>query len=79
MREDILGPAEEEASDEDLAAADVNGQLVARLPLPVWSRIRMAGLEHALLIAAENGGLAAVNRLPGPADCGRAPPPPRED
>jgi hypothetical protein len=33
------------------------------IQFPAWSRIRAAGLEHALLVAAEKGGLTAVNAL----------------
>ena len=54
----------------------VHGDLIAVVPVPVWSIIRLAGLDHAVLIAAETGGLDAVNRLIGSASCG---PPPRRE
>ena len=47
--------ADPERSDDELAAEDVNGTLVAVIPLPTWSRIRLAGLDHAVLVAAERG------------------------
>jgi hypothetical protein len=64
LRTLILGPtAEPERGDGELAAEDVNGDLVAVIPLPTWSRIRLDGLEHAILVAAERGGPADVNAL----------------
>jgi hypothetical protein len=48
LRAHMLGPtAEPERSDDELAAEDVNGDLVAVISLPAWARIRRAGLEHA--------------------------------
>jgi hypothetical protein len=35
----------------------------AVVELSVWSRIRKAGLEHSLLVAAEGGGQAAANSI----------------
>src|SRR5260221_11460115 len=71
----MLGPAAEpERTDEELAAEEVHGDLIAVVPVPVWSIIRLACLDHAVLIAAETGGLDAVNRLIGSASLG---PPPR--
>jgi len=49
--------------DEDLAAEDVNGKLLAVLPTFVWSRIRLSGLDHAVLVAAEHSSAAALNAL----------------
>jgi hypothetical protein len=64
LRAVILGPVTEpEHSDEELAAEECDGDLLAVIQFPVWSRIRAAGLEHAVLVAAEDGGLAAVNAL----------------
>src|SRR5262249_24362561 len=64
LRTQMLGrTAEPERADDDLATEEVNGTLVAVLPVPVWSRLRLAGLEHAILAAAERGGPAAVNSL----------------
>src|SRR5215475_4717128 len=64
LRTVLLGPtAEPERADEELAAEEINGNLVAVIPLPAWSRIRLDRLEHALLVAAERGGPAAVDSL----------------
>jgi hypothetical protein len=60
----MLGPAAEpERGDEELAVEDVNGNLVAVIPLPAWARIRSDGLEHAVLVAAERGGPVEVDSL----------------
>ncbi len=70
LRALMLGPVTEpERTDEDLAAENVGGQLLAAIQFPVWARIRTAGLEHALLVAAENSGLAAINALISQAVC----------
>ncbi len=64
LRALMLGPAAEpEQSDEQLAAEDVDGKLALVVPLPAWQRIRLAGVEHAVLVAAELGGVAAVDVL----------------
>ncbi len=77
LRAIMLGPAvEPERTDEELAVEDVHGDLVAVIPISVWSPIRLAGLDHAVLVAAEFGGLDAINVLIGPAGCGQAHPPP---
>ena len=77
LRAIMLGPADEpERTDEELAAEEVHGNLIAVIPAPVWSLIRLAGLDHAALIAAESGGLDAVNGLISTVSCGRAHPPP---
>jgi hypothetical protein len=66
LRTVILGPATEpERSDEELAAEEVGGDLLAFIPFAVWSRVRAAGLEHAVLVAAENGRSAAINAILG--------------
>jgi len=52
-----------ERTDEELAAEDVAGNQLAVIEFPAWARIRAAGLEHAVLVAAEHSGLAAVNGL----------------
>jgi hypothetical protein len=62
---------EPEGSDEELAAADIGGNLIV-IQCPVWSRARTAGLEHAVLVAAEDGGLEAVNALISEAISGEA-------
>jgi len=75
----MLGPAAEpERTDEELAAADVDGELVAVIQVAAWSRVRLAGLEHAVLVAAEHGRLAAINSLIGQSGCGQANAPPEQ-
>jgi hypothetical protein len=63
---------EPERSDEELAAADIGGNLIVVIQCPVWSRARTAGLEHAVLVAADDGGLEAVNALISEALSGEA-------
>jgi hypothetical protein len=64
LRANILGlPAEPERTDEQLAAEDVNGELLVAIQLAAWSRLRLAGLDLAVLVAAEYGGPAAVTAL----------------
>jgi hypothetical protein len=64
LRVVILGPAAEpEQTDEQLASEEVNGELLAVIPVSAWSRIRLSGLEHAVLVAAEQGGLDGLNAL----------------
>jgi hypothetical protein len=73
----MLGPAvAPERADEELAAEDVNGELMADISVSVWSRIRLAGLEHAVLVAAERGGLTDINSLIGQVGSGQAEAPP---
>ena len=73
LRALMLGlAAEPERTDEELAAEDVGGNLLAAIPFPAWSRLRTAGLEHAVLVAAEDGGLAAVDALISRAGCDQA-------
>lgn len=72
----VFGPSDEaDKTDEDLAADDVGGQLVAVHPPQVWQRVRMAGLQLLICYAAETGGLPAVNRLLAEHGCGWAYPP----
>jgi hypothetical protein len=52
-----------ERTDDELAAEEVNGELVAVIDMTAWSRLRIAGLDLAALAAAEFGGLAAVSAL----------------
>lgn len=59
--------AEPERTDEELATEDINGELVIVFPIIVWSRIRLERLEHAVLVAAEYGGLVAITALLGSA------------
>lgn len=64
LRAAMLGPsAVPERSDLELAADDTNGELVAAFPAAAWSAIRLAGLDLALLVAAENGGDSAVHSV----------------
>jgi hypothetical protein len=48
------------APDLELAADDTDGELATDFPAAAWSAIRLAGLDLALLAAAENGGDSAV-------------------
>lgn len=67
-------------SDADLAAAEVEGAAtVGRVPCPVWSRVRAAGLEMDLTDASDRGGLAAVNDLLAAHGCGWAHAPPKRE
>ena len=49
----------------ELAADDVHGELLAIIPAATWSRIRLAGLDHAALVVAEHRGVAALYALIG--------------
>ncbi len=70
LRAVVLGQAAEpEQTDAELAAENINGELVTTIPLAVWSRLRLAGLDHAMLVAAEQGGLPAVSTLIDQAGC----------
>jgi hypothetical protein len=64
LRGRMLGPlVVPEKSDLQLAAGDVDGELVAEMSTVAWSAIRLAGLDLALLAAAETGGDSAVRSL----------------
>jgi Replication protein len=63
LRAAMLGTRDDERTDEELAADDVGGEVLASIQAPVWSRIRGSGLEHVLLVAAERGGPVAVEEL----------------
>ena len=64
LREVMLGgDAGPELKDVDLAAEDVHGSTVAAIQHQVWSHIRNARIELALLVAAEVGGRVAVATL----------------
>jgi hypothetical protein len=64
LRSVMLVPvAARDRTDEELAIDEVDGELVAMIPIGVWSCVRLAGLEHAVLVAAENGGLDAISAL----------------
>jgi hypothetical protein len=76
LRAVMLGlMAEPDRTDEELASEAVNGELAAVIPIAVWSLTRLAGLDHAILVAAERGGLAAVIALIGRVGCGESQPP----
>ena len=61
LRQGLFGPLlASEQTDKELAAEDVGGQQVTVIAREVWSGARTAGLDHALLAAAESGRLAAV-------------------
>jgi hypothetical protein len=40
-------------TDGELAAENVDGDLQGVIPIAVWSRIRIAGLDHGVLVAAD--------------------------
>ena len=63
LRRSMLSRQAEALSDKDLALEDVAGQLVTVVASTTWSDIRSAGLDHAVLVAAEHGGLAEVRPL----------------
>ncbi len=64
LRAAMLGPSEmPEKTDVELAADDTNGELVTRFAAGAWSAMRLAGLDLALLAAAESGGDSAVHLL----------------
>ena len=69
----IAGPATEpERRDEELAAADIGGNLIVVIQCSGLISCTTAGLEHAVLVAAEDGGLEAVNALISEAISGEA-------
>lgn len=47
----------------ELAADDTDGELVTDFSAAAWSAIRRAGLDLAVLAAAENGGDSAVHSV----------------
>jgi hypothetical protein len=60
----ILDPSAEAArTDAELATEDVDGQLLIAIEIAAWSRLRLAGLELAALVAAEGGGISAARPL----------------
>ena len=56
-------PPGPEQTDVDLAVQEVNGELVTVVAVTTWSRLRVARLDLAVLIAAEGGGQDAVTSL----------------
>jgi hypothetical protein len=64
MNSVMLGrAAEPNRTDAELDAKVIDGGLIETIGLALWSRIRQAGLEQAILVAAELGGPAAVNAI----------------
>jgi hypothetical protein len=49
-----------ERTDEELATQEVMGELLTAIEATDWSHLRLAGLDLAVLVAAEVGDLAAV-------------------
>jgi hypothetical protein len=78
LRKTILGDqaAVPAATDEQLAAVEVGGELIALIWWKTWSRIRQRGLGPAVLNAAEASGLAGINALLAEHELGQAKPPP---
>jgi hypothetical protein len=61
LRAAIFGAAlKPERSDEEHAASDADGELVAVVPSPVWGDIRRRGFEHVVLVAAENQSIESI-------------------
>jgi len=72
MRHEMTGfLAEQERTDLELATEHVCGDLLAPIHFALLSRIRSAGLEYGILVAAEVGGLAALNAILSQAACRR--------
>ena len=52
-----------ERRDEELATEDANGELVFSMPVNFWALVRLAGNDLAILVAAESGGVLAVDTI----------------
>jgi hypothetical protein len=52
-----------ERTDRQLATEDVDGDVVLIMSIKTWRHVRLAGLDHALLVAAEGNRQAAISRL----------------
>jgi hypothetical protein len=77
LRKTILGDQAAPApTEEQLAAVEVGGELIALIWWKTWSRIRQLGLGPAVLNAAEASGLAGINALLAEHELGQAKPPP---
>jgi hypothetical protein len=64
LRAIMVGPAARPAkTDAELAAEQVTGVLVITIELAAWLRIRLAGLEQAILVAAERDGRGGIGAL----------------
>lgn len=76
LRKGILGEQSTPMlSDEQLAAVEVGGEVIAVIWWKTWSRIRMAGLGPAVLAAGEADGLDGINALLAEHKIGYALPP----
>ena len=59
LRTAIMGSATRpDSTDAELAAEDVDGEMLASLPRAEWIHLRQSRLDHAVLAAAERGGTA---------------------
>ncbi len=64
LRAHLLGVATgPERTDDELAAEEVDGEMLAVIEVAAWSRLRLAGIDLAVLVTAEYGGVAAVSGL----------------
>ncbi len=64
LRKSVLGDQTGPVlSEEQLAAVEVGGELIAVMTWQVWTRVRRAGLGSAVLAAGEAGGLEGINAL----------------
>ena len=64
LRKSILGDQPAPVlGDEQLAAVEVGGVLIALMTWQVWTRVRRMGLGSAVLAAGEAGGLDGINAL----------------
>jgi hypothetical protein len=64
LRRAVLGSsAEPQPTDKDLAAENTDGHLTVSIVCGLWTRIRLAGLDHAILVASEIGGKAAATAI----------------
>ena len=76
LRRDILGNVvAPKRTDEQLAAVEVGGELVAVIAWRVWVRVRQASAGPEVLTAAERGGLPAINEVLSERGLGWADPP----
>jgi len=64
---------EPEKTDEEVAAQEVGGEVIAVIPVPVWKKIvRIPGIPSSLLDAAEKSGIIGINALLARYKLGRA-------
>jgi hypothetical protein len=64
LRTKVLGcSADRDRTDDELADEVVSGNLITVIEVAAWSRLRLAGLDLAVLVAAEGGNLVALNAL----------------